>query len=66
MADEIIITIRGGVVTSVVANGDITVTVVDYDNIAEGDDMPDLPTGVTADVDGDLEFWKPWVDGFIH
>lgn len=62
MAQQVLITIRGGMVTGVSSDGPIEVTVVDYDNIKAGDAMPPLPRGVGVDDDGDLTFQKPWED----
>lgn len=37
---KIIITIKGGVLQSVVSNKEIKYMLIDYDNIAEGDEFP--------------------------
>jgi hypothetical protein len=51
---HIVLTVSGGVLTGAVADGPISVTVVDHDNIKAGDPFPTLPPGITRTSDDDL------------
>ena len=63
MTTRIIIELRGGVISGVLADGPLEATVVDHDDIAENGDRPTLPSGVEYDADGDLKVVrKPWDD----
>ena len=54
-ATHVVIEISGGLVSAVLANGTISVTVVDHDNIRDGGDAPPaLPVGLTYDAAGDV------------
>lgn len=59
-AKSIIITIAGGILADIMADGPITVTLVDHDNICQGEPPPALPDGVSYGPNDELMLISPW------
>jgi len=57
---EVVVMVSGGVVTEVLSNSPVFVTVVDYDNIKESGEAPDLPEGLTYNEDGQVVAHGMW------
>ena len=62
MAQQVLITMSKGVVTGVSSDGELEVTIVNYDRLEEGAVIPALPVGVAQDAEGDLTFTPGWSD----
>ena len=66
MAQQIVVTVRKGTVTSVRADGEVEVVIVDYDAMQDGEGAPTLPDGLEYDSDHDIEITGgTWVDAAL-
>lgn len=58
---EVVVLVSGGVVTDVLSTSPLNVQVIDFDNIKESGEVPDLPENITYHEDGRIVADGSWL-----